>query len=86
MENHTEILAILKNLECKTSLNKLIEITLSTALTYLHFNYKKCYKFLRDEKLTIDELALDAIAPLFTQEKRDQVLAIQYAFNSWDLP
>ncbi len=83
MEKNTEILVILKNLDSKSYLNKLIEITLNIALTYLHFNYKKIYKFLRDEKLKTDELAIDAIAPLFTRDKRDQIITIQSAFNSW---
>jgi len=83
MVKNTQILDILTNLDSRLSLNELIEITLKIAIAYLRFNYKKLYKFLRNEDLTIEEFALDSIALLFIKDKSDQAITIKTAFKNW---
>ena len=70
MRNDFKIIDALSQPDDNISINHLVETCQKIALSYLHFNYKKVFKFLNYEDLTIDEFALDAIAPLFTEETR----------------
>lgn len=65
MHNNHKIFALLNKMDSQTSLNELIEICDKIAISYLRFNHKKVYKLLQIEDLSIEEFALDAIAPLF---------------------
>lgn len=86
MSKNYKIIGILKEINSQSSLNGLIETCQKIAQTYLHFNYKKIFKFLQNEDLTLEEFALDAIAPLFIKEKDHQNIYIKTAFNNWQPP
>ena len=83
MRKSIKIFDALIQCDQKDSINQLIEICQTIALSYLHFNYRKVYKFLQNENLTIEEFALDAIAPLFIRDKNEQNISIQIDFNNW---
>ena len=83
MKNNSEIFVCLENLDSHLFLNKVIEICQTIALSYLHFNYKKVYKFLQNENLTSEEFALDAIASLFCKNDQNSIMSIQVSFNNW---
>lgn len=83
MKKNSEILVFLTNLDSDLFLNNVIKICQSIALSYLHCNYRKIYKFLQNEELSFEEFALDAIAPLFVREKEDQNISIRTSFNNW---
>ena len=83
MKKNSEILVYLENLNSHLFLNKVIEIWQSIAITYLHCNYRKIYRFLQNEELSFEEFALDAIAPLFVRERVEQNLPIRTSFNNW---
>ena len=61
----------------------MIEICQTIALSYLHYNYRKVYKFLQNENLTLEEFALDALAPLFCKDEQNNIISIQVSFNNW---
>jgi len=86
MNKNYNIVRILNELDSQISLNHLIDICQKIALSYLHFNYKKVYKFLKNEDLTLDELSIDAIAPLFLKDKHNENISIRNSFINWDPP
>jgi len=86
MNKSYKIISLFDQLDSQISLNSLIEICQKIALSYLHFNYKKVYKFLKSEDLTLDELSIDAIAPLFLMDKNYEYISIRNSFNNWDPP
>jgi hypothetical protein len=83
MKMNSEIIDLFKDLESHSSINKVIEICQKIALSYLHYNYKKVYKFLKCEYLTLDELSIDAIVPLFLKDKSNENISIKSSFNNW---
>ncbi len=83
MEKHYNIINLLIEIDSQISLNSLIETCHKIALSYLHCNYRKIYKFLQNEELSFEEFALDAIALLFVREKEDQNISIKTSFNNW---
>lgn len=83
MDKHYNIINLLIEIESQILLNSLIETCQKIALSYLHCNYRKIYKFLQNEELSFEEFALDAIAPLFVREKEDGNISIRTSFNNW---
>jgi len=83
MDKHYNIINLLIEIDSQFLLNSLIETCQKIALSYLHCNYRKIYKFLQNEELSFEEFALDAIVPLFVREKEDQNISIQTTFNNW---
>lgn len=84
MNKNYKIISLISELDSQVSLNNLIEICQKIALSYLHFNNKKIYKFLRNEDLTFEELSIDAIAPLFLKDKFNENISIRNSFNNWE--
>lgn len=85
-----EILPIIEELRgnsCSQALlNTLIEITFKTCRTYFSIKRSRLSKNLLDDDITLADLALDAITPLFCMEPDDQCLPIIKVFNSWQPP
>ena len=73
MKKNSEILVFFTNPDSHLFLNKVIEICQTIALSYLHYNYRKVYKFLNNENLTLEEFALDALAPLFCKDEQNNI-------------
>ncbi len=72
-----------QNIE-RTELNQLIELTQSFAYTNLKFRYRKLAKVLMVEDLTLNEMAIDAIAPLFEINTDGILVRIKSAFDNWE--
>lgn len=67
-------------------LNSLIEIFHNYSSTYLRYRYKNQYKVLLSEDVTLDELAIDAIAPLFERDENGRFIKLETAFKNWQPP
>lgn|GEM_PF-759242 len=67
----------------RTEVNNLIELTHNYATTYLKYRYKNLGKVLLAEDVTINELAIDAIAQLFERNDGGDFTQIIRAFNEW---
>jgi len=88
MKNDARVFEILlavsnQNIE-RTELNQLIELTQSIAYTNLKFRYRKLAHILMVEDLTLNEMAIDAIAPLFEINTDGALIRIKSAFDRWD--
>ena len=88
MKSTYSVLAILKSIyENKASrpeVNHIIELSHSFAYSYLKYRYKNLSKVLMAEDLTMQELAIDAIAPLFERDEAGNFIKITKAFNEWE--
>ncbi len=88
MKNTVRVFEILQavsnqNIE-RPELNQLIELTQSFAYTNLKFRYRKLAKVLMVEDLTLNEMAIDAIAPLFEINTDGILIRIKSAFDKWE--
>lgn len=90
MKNDYSVLKILRTVTCKevsrVELNDLIELTQSYAYTYLKYRYKNLHKIFLAEDLTLNEMAIDAIAPLFERDSEGVFTKIKVAFEKWQPP
>jgi hypothetical protein len=86
MNKNSKIIDALGQIDDTVSINQLVEICQKIASTYLHYNYKKVFRFLQNEDLSLEEFALDAIAPLFTKENGAQEISLKQSFLKWDPP
>lgn len=90
MKNNFPILHILTrvcdNQSSHTETNFLVELTRNYAYTYLRYRYKTLGKVLLAEDVTLNELAIDAIAPLFEKDDSGCFIKIKTAFNNWQPP
>lgn len=68
----------------RSEVNHLIELSQSYAYTYLKYRFKNLSKVLMAEDLTLQELAIDAIAPLFERNETGIFVKITKAFNEWE--
>lgn len=76
--------SICENKSSRTEVNQLIELSQSYAYTYLKYRFKNLSKVLMAEDLTLQELAIDAIAPLFERDGTESFIRITKAFNEWE--
>lgn len=87
MKGTYSVLAILKsiceNTSSRSVINNLIELSHNYACTYLKYRYKNLDKILLTEDITLKEMALDAIAPLFERNEKGEFVRIAKAFNNW---
>lgn len=84
MKKNSEIIGLFKNLHSQLSINGVIEICHKIALSYIHFNYKKVHRFLKNEDLSLDEFSIEAIAPLFIKDKHSETISIKISFDNWE--
>lgn len=88
MKTAYSVLAILKSIcENKASryeVNHLIELSQSFAYSYIKYRYKNLNKVLMAEDLTLQELAIDSIAPLFERDESGLFIKLIKAFNEWE--
>ena len=76
------ILALIcENKTSRTEVNHLIELSHSYAFSYLKYRYKNLSKVLLAEDVTLKELAINAIAPLFERNEAGVFVKIEKAFN-----
>lgn len=80
------LLALHKKQISRSELNHLIELTQSYAFTYLKYRYKNLHKVFMVEDLTLEELAIDAIAPLFERNDNGVFVKLKQAFENWKPP
>ena len=90
MKNTVQVLGILRAVSNHTvdrrGLNQLIELTQSFAFTYLKYRYRNLNNTLMGEDVTLNEMAIDAIAPLFERDDEGNFIRITNAFEKWDPP
>lgn len=67
----------------RSEVNFLIELAQKFALTYLKYRYKNLGKVLLAEDVTLQELSIEAIAPLFERNETGRFIKIDKAFNDW---
>lgn len=75
--------SICENKVSRTEVNLIIELSQSFAHSYLKYRYNNLNKVLMAEDLTLQELAIDAIAPLFERDETGTFINITKAFNDW---
>ncbi len=80
------LLALHKKQISRSELNHLIELTQSYAFTYLKYRYKNLHKVFMVEDLTLEELAIDAIAPLFERNDNGVFVKLKQGFENWKPP
>ncbi len=82
-----ETLEILKNLVNskinQRELNLLIEKAYRISTAYLRSIYPRIYKITLNENIELEDVAIDAIAPLFIKNQDGQFGFLIKAFNSW---
>jgi len=85
-----EILPIIKELSnnscSQSNLNVLIENSFRISRIYLYAKRLKIYKDINGGVSRFQDLAIDAITPLFCKDSAEQVLPIVREFNSWQPP
>lgn len=80
------LLSLKSNQISRVEINHLIELAESYAFTYLKFRYKNLHKTLLAEDVTLNEIAIDAIAPLFERDEHGVFVKIKDAFEKWQPP
>ena len=87
MKNSISVLQILHSIcehNCSRSdINHLIELTYKTAYTYLNHRNKGLSKVLLAEDITLQEMAIDSIAPLFARDEAGDFVKLIKAFENW---
>ncbi len=61
----------------------IIETLHKIAVTYLCVNYKKVRRILSKEGITIEDIAIDSIAPLFLKDSNGYFYVLKDAFEQW---
>lgn len=87
MKNTISVLGILHSI-CKhncsrADVNYLIELSYKTAYTYLKYRYNSLNKILLAEDVTLQEMAIDSIAPLFERDETGSFIKLIKAFKNW---
>jgi hypothetical protein len=81
------ILHSIKNKEVtRSEINHLIELAQSYTFTYLKYRYKNLHKVFLAEDVTLDELAIEAIAPLFERNENGVFVKLKNAYENWQPP
>jgi hypothetical protein len=68
----------------RSEINHIIELSHNYACTYLKYRYKNLNTVLLAEDVTIKELGIDAIAPLFERDENGLFIKLIKAFNEWN--
>lgn len=76
--------SICENKSSHSEVNHLIELSQSYAYTYLKYRFKNLSKILMTEDVTLQELAIEAIAPMFERDEAGVFIKITKAFNDWE--
>ncbi len=84
------LLPILKNLRDQSinqkEINFLVEKSYKISIQYLRIYQTKLSKILKQNDLTLNDIAIDAIAPLFQRDKNNVFFVIKKSFNNWTPP
>lgn len=75
--------SICENKSSRSEVNYLIELAHSYAYSYLKYRYKNLSRVLLAEDVTLQELAIDAIAPLFEMDESGSFIKLTKSFNDW---
>lgn len=70
----------------RIEINTLIEVAQNFAFTYLKYRYKNLHKTLLAEDVTLNEIAIDAIAQLFERNDEGVFIKLKDAFEKWQPP
>ncbi|MBK8946421.1 MAG: hypothetical protein IPM32_14290 [Ignavibacteriae bacterium] len=68
----------------KIETNQLVEKIYSFTFFYLRYKNRNLYKVFVAENITLQEMAIDAIAPLFERDGNGRFIKIIKSFNSWE--
>lgn len=74
------------NQVCTREVNLLIEKSYVFSVSYLRFHHSSLKKSLLAENTTLQELAVDAIAPLFERNEKGELIKLKTAFKNWQPP
>ena len=82
-----ELFSILKNL-CNSSIsqkeiNFLVEKSYKISFQYLRSYQTKLSKILQQDNLSLSDIAIDAIAPLFQRDENNMFFVIKKSFENW---
>ncbi|OGU84854.1 MAG: hypothetical protein A2W11_12145 [Ignavibacteria bacterium RBG_16_35_7] len=80
------LIALIKKDLSHRDINYLIELAQTYAFTYLKYRYKNLRKVFLADDVTVDELAIEAIAPLFERDENGIFIKLKSAFESWQPP
>lgn len=87
MKNSISVLRILHSIcehnYSRSDMNHLIELAYKTAYTYLNYRNKGLSKVLLAEDITLQEMAIDSIAPLFARNETGDFVKLIEAFENW---
>ncbi len=86
MKSQHQILNLLSSLDSQQSINKLVEVCYTLALSYLRFSHKRIHKIILREDISLEDLAIDSIASLFSLEKNKNEMSILTSFKNWKPP
>ncbi len=76
--------SICDNKSSHSEVNQVIELSQRYAFSYLKYRNKNLSKILMSEDVTLQELAIDAIAPLFETDGNGLFVKLVKAFNEWN--
>ncbi len=82
-----QLLSIFQKI-CESEINQqeinfLVETSYKIALHYLRGYYKKLHKILQHDDLSLNDFAIDAIAPLFQRDENNSFSVIKKSFENW---
>ena len=85
-----QLLSIFQKI-CESKINQqeinfLVERSYKISLQYLRIYYKKLHKILHHNDLSLNDFAIDAIAPLFQRDENNSFSVIKKSFENWKPP
>lgn len=83
---HSILQLIICNEISRNEINHLIELAQNYSYTYLKYRYKNLHRIFLAEDVTLDELAIDSIAPLFERDENGVFVKLKSAFKNWQPP
>ncbi|MCZ7609624.1 MAG: hypothetical protein M5U17_05605 [Ignavibacterium sp.] len=86
MEKKSQILNLISTLDCQQSINNLVEICFKIALNHLRFNYRKVQRIILRDEISLEDIAIDSITPLFEKDQSGCFKNILEPFSSWQPP
>jgi len=86
MNKNLQILKLFSSLDSQQSVNRLVEICYKIALSQLRFNYKKVQRIILKDEISLEDIAIDSITPLFEKDQSGCFKNILEPFNSWQPP
>lgn len=77
------IQAICDDWICREEINQLVELCQKIAFTYLKYRYKNINKALLAEDVSLTEMSIDTIAPLFERDNKGVFVKLKNSIHNW---